>query len=183
MVSLTNNAIILAAGKGTRLLPITRQIPKCLIDINGRCILDRALHNLSESGITNVTIVVGYLQDKIKDMFGKRYLGMDIKYSINYEYETTNSMFSLLVGLLHNDAYSYAYFSAALVFMKRHYNREAVRNFNIARRIDPRYLIHPYLYWAFLEMAIGERYAHRLKTQLKKLSGKSTYSESLNIIK
>jgi hypothetical protein len=67
--------------------------------------------------------------------------------------------------------------------MKRHYNREAVRNFNIARKIDLRYLIHPYLYWAFIEMVIGEKYAHHIKIQLKKLSGKSTYSESLNIIK
>lgn len=108
---------------------------------------------------------------------------MDYRYH-NERLAILNSIFRAYnLEQYRKDAYSYTYFSAALIFMKRHYNREAVRNFNIARRIDPRYLIHPYLYWAFLEMAIGEKYAHRLKTQLKKFSGKGTYSESLNIIK
>lgn len=57
-------AIIAAAGKGTRMLDLARDIPKHLIPINGKPFLFYLLANLKEAGITDVGIVVGHLKEK-----------------------------------------------------------------------------------------------------------------------
>ena len=61
----TVHAIILAAGVGKRLMPITGQRPKCLIEIGGKTLLDRYLESLKESSITEVTFVLGHLKEMI----------------------------------------------------------------------------------------------------------------------
>ncbi|HLA37419.1 MAG TPA: NTP transferase domain-containing protein, partial [Candidatus Brocadiales bacterium] len=61
----TVHAIILAAGVGKRLMPITGQRPKCLIEIGGKTLLDRYLESLKESSITEVTFVLGHLREMI----------------------------------------------------------------------------------------------------------------------
>ena len=50
-------AIILAAGSGSRLLPITKEIPKCLIRVSDKCILDYQLDALLELEITDIAII------------------------------------------------------------------------------------------------------------------------------
>ena len=52
-------AVILAAGIGNRLKPLTDKMPKSLINIGGRTVLERMLDSLVDLGITDVTIVVG----------------------------------------------------------------------------------------------------------------------------
>lgn len=59
-------AIILAAGQGTRLLPFTRDHPKCLVPVGGRAILDHQLAALAANGITDVTIIGGYRIDRLE---------------------------------------------------------------------------------------------------------------------
>jgi len=53
-------AIIVAAGPGSRLMPITNERPKCLLDVGGQTILERALQALRENGIQNIVVVRGY---------------------------------------------------------------------------------------------------------------------------
>jgi len=53
-------AIIIAAGPGSRLMPITNERPKCLLDVAGQTILERALQALRENGIQNIVVVRGY---------------------------------------------------------------------------------------------------------------------------
>ena len=53
-------AIILSAGAGTRLLPLTREMPKCLVPVGGRAILDHQLTALAEAGVGHATVVGGY---------------------------------------------------------------------------------------------------------------------------
>ena len=53
-------AIIIAAGPGSRLMPITNERPKCLLDVGGQTILERALQALRENGIQNIVVVRGY---------------------------------------------------------------------------------------------------------------------------
>jgi choline kinase len=96
---IADNAIILAAGQGSRLLPITKHIPKCLIEINNTTILENALNNLSHAGVKNVFIVVGYLEDLIRKKIGDNYKGMSIFYVENPKFSSTNNMFSLLLGM------------------------------------------------------------------------------------
>jgi mannose-1-phosphate guanylyltransferase len=60
-------ALLLAAGLGTRLRPITETIPKCLVPIHGRPLLDYWLANLATSGIDRILINTGYLADSVAD--------------------------------------------------------------------------------------------------------------------
>lgn len=53
-------AIILAAGKGTRLLPLTKDIPVCLLDVAGKTILERQVDMLKLSGVSDIIVVAGH---------------------------------------------------------------------------------------------------------------------------
>lgn len=61
----TSKAIIVAAGRGIRLSPLTDDGPKCLLEIKGKTILERQLEVLKECGITNICIVRGYKKELI----------------------------------------------------------------------------------------------------------------------
>ena len=58
-------AIIVAAGQGGRLLPMTNHRPKCLLDIGGMTIMQRQLQVLRECGISDITVVRGYRKEMI----------------------------------------------------------------------------------------------------------------------
>ncbi|MBS1640273.1 MAG: phosphocholine cytidylyltransferase family protein [Bacteroidetes bacterium] len=93
------SAIILAAGVGTRLKPLTNQIPKPLVKVTDKTILHNALGHLEKIGIENVIIVTGYLNNILHDNIGFFYKKMKITYINNEKYHNTNSMYSLLLGL------------------------------------------------------------------------------------
>jgi choline kinase len=57
---MVNHAILLAAGQGTRLLPITATLPKCLVEVGGRTILQHQLAALAEAGVERATVMTGY---------------------------------------------------------------------------------------------------------------------------
>lgn len=73
-------AIILAAGKGKRMLPITKTIPKPLIPVLGKPVLDRLFEAMPEE-ITDVMIVVLHLSQKIKNHCGKNFYRRNIFYA------------------------------------------------------------------------------------------------------
>ena len=79
--------IILAAGKGSRLHPYTEDKPKCLVELEGRPILDYQLSIFDKIGIKNRVIVAGYLEDLIKRD--------GLKKIVNAKYDTTNMVYSL----------------------------------------------------------------------------------------
>lgn len=58
-------AVVLAAGEGTRLRPLTSDRPKCLVELAGRPLLDWQLDALSAAGVDDITIVTGYRDDQI----------------------------------------------------------------------------------------------------------------------
>ena len=86
--------VILAAGQGTRLRPLTDDRPKCLVEVNGRSILDRQLDTMHTCGIqgSDITIVAGYRGDVLQ----KKFADTDIDIIINENYETTNMVCSLM---------------------------------------------------------------------------------------
>jgi len=79
-------AMILAAGRGERLRPITDTIPKALMKVKGEILIDRHLQMLSACGIKIVVINLGWLGNKIADHVGsgKRF-GLQVIYSDEYE--------------------------------------------------------------------------------------------------
>ena len=87
-------AVILAAGLGIRLRPLTHNIPKCLIEIGGKTLLEHSLENLSIHGIRKTIIIIGHLGEMIKGKLHEKYMGMEIAYAENIKYATTGSMYS-----------------------------------------------------------------------------------------
>lgn len=88
-------AVILAAGLGVRLRPITYSIPKGLIRVGGKPLLRRSLANISRQGIEEAIIVVGYKGKLIRQELGNTCEGVSINFVENSEYLTTGSMYSL----------------------------------------------------------------------------------------
>lgn len=86
--------VILAAGMGSRLKSLTKKIPKPFLNIDGKPLIIRSLDNLDNIGIKEVIIVVGYLEDLIKNNIGNYYKNITITYISNPDYSNTGSMYS-----------------------------------------------------------------------------------------
>jgi HAD superfamily hydrolase (TIGR01450 family) len=94
-------AIILAAGTGTRLIPITNDKPKALVQVNGKPIISHILDSLSDSRIKDIVICVGYKADQIISYCKKNYSNLNIIFVLNKNYATTNNMYSLYLAKKH----------------------------------------------------------------------------------
>lgn len=89
-----STAVILTAGLGSRLKPLTDEVPKCLTEVNGRSILERTLDSLVQNGFKKAVIVVGYLGNVIVQRIGSRFGPLEIEFIWNEIYDETNSMYS-----------------------------------------------------------------------------------------
>ena len=92
-----NKALILAAGLGTRLAPITNDRPKSLVPVNGKPILLKQIENLKLNGIVDITIVSGYKADALEAAVHEKY--PEIKIVESVDYATTNNMYSAYLGI------------------------------------------------------------------------------------
>ena len=88
-------AIILAAGGGTRLRPLTNRVPKCLVEVRGKPILEHELASLEQVGIEHCVVVVGYLCEQVQERFGSMVGDMRLSYVTNQEHLKTNNLYSL----------------------------------------------------------------------------------------
>jgi len=76
-----NQAVILAGGKGVRWKPLTNELPKALIPIHGKPILEHTILYLKTFGIQQIYLVIGHLGEKIKEYFGNgEQFGVNIIY-------------------------------------------------------------------------------------------------------
>ena len=92
-------AIILAAGMGKRLGEFTKENTKCMVQVNGECIIDRLLTQLTALPLERVIIVVGYKGDKLIEHIGNRYSDkLKIEYIENPIYDKTNNIYSLALA-------------------------------------------------------------------------------------
>jgi glucose-1-phosphate thymidylyltransferase long form len=74
-------AVVLAAGKGTRLRPLTDDKPKGMVEVNDKPLLTHCFDQCIELGADELVVVVGYLKEKIIDHYGDEYDGVPITYS------------------------------------------------------------------------------------------------------
>jgi choline kinase len=88
-------ALLLAAGTGSRLAPLTDMTPKCLVPVNDISILERLISSLEEHNFNRLVVVIGHQADCIRDYLGTRKGGMDITYITSPLYKTTNNIYSL----------------------------------------------------------------------------------------
>jgi len=91
------DALILAAGDGTRLQPYTLVKPKVMIEIWGVPVLERLLYALREAGINRTVIVVCYKKEIIKNYFGNNWRGMEIVYK-EVDYHDDGILRSAIMG-------------------------------------------------------------------------------------
>ena len=85
------NAIILAAGYGMRMVPINREMPKGLLEVNGETLIERLIRQLHEVGIREIDIVVGFMKEQYEyliDQYG-------VNLVVNREYSEKNNLHSL----------------------------------------------------------------------------------------
>lgn len=91
-------AIIMAAGKGERLRPITLTTPKPLVTVNGKRMIDSVIDSLHSNGIFEIYIVVGYLKEQFKQLADKH---SGITIIDNPYYEICNNISSLYMAREH----------------------------------------------------------------------------------
>ena len=87
-------AIILSAGQGKRLLPLTADNPKCLLNIDGRSLIEWQINELAKCGIERVSVVVGYHADRVERLLHQRYDSKKIQTLYNPTYSWADNLFS-----------------------------------------------------------------------------------------
>ena len=88
--------VILSAGMGTRLMPLTKEIPKTLLEINGMTLLERMIRNCIDAGINKFIVIVGYNMEKVTELcpqIAEKY-DIEIKAIENEKYDITNTSVS-----------------------------------------------------------------------------------------
>ncbi len=91
-------AVILAAGLGKRLTHLTKNQPKCMVEINGETLISRMLRKLLSHGIRKIVLVVGYQKENLKQFISGLGLPAEIIYVENDCYERTNNIYSLFLA-------------------------------------------------------------------------------------
>ncbi len=91
-------AIILAAGIGSRLRPIVYKRPKPLTQVANTNIMFHAIDALKVAGVDNIIIVAGYKKDILIRAVEEEYHNLNIKFVINNDFETTNNSYSLYLA-------------------------------------------------------------------------------------
>ena len=86
--------IIIAAGYGSRLRPLTSDVPKSLVEVDGKSIITYPIDALVNAGISDISIVVGYKADEITDYLGKLYPNMNFSYNQDYDGDNALSVFA-----------------------------------------------------------------------------------------
>ena len=87
--------VILAAGAGSRLKPLTENLPKCLLNAGKKSILEMTIENLIETGNKEIIIVTGYLENKIREFIHDRFPQLNITFIFNSSFASTNNIYSL----------------------------------------------------------------------------------------
>ena len=114
-------AILLAAGMGTRLRPLTENTPKSLIEINGEPLLERQIRFLKEIGIEEIYIVTGYLKEKFEYLIEK----FNVVLIHNEYYNKYNNIYSMYLA---KDFLGDSYVIDADVYLTKNFLKRNLKN-------------------------------------------------------
>ncbi|MBQ6150468.1 MAG: NTP transferase domain-containing protein [Mogibacterium sp.] len=93
-------AIILAAGYGMRMVPINMESPKALLEVNGERLIDRLISQLHDAGVTDITVVVGFMKDSFEYLIDE--FGAELVYNPYYSSKNNISSLSLVTEKIGN---------------------------------------------------------------------------------
>lgn len=93
-------ALMLAAGKGSRLGRYTKDNTKCMLEVNGKTLLERCIDALKEANINKLVLVLGYKKDNVINYIKDNGLDkkIEIEYVFNEDYDITNNIYSLFLA-------------------------------------------------------------------------------------
>jgi mannose-1-phosphate guanylyltransferase len=126
-------AILLAAGFGTRLRPLTNKIPKCLVPIKGKPLLEIWLENLSKAGVNSILINTHYLAEQVATFIDKS------KYKDNCILKFENQLLGTFGTLLNN--IEFIEDNDCLFIHADNYCIEDLNNFIYAHELRPKYCL------------------------------------------
>src|SRR5207244_7103966 len=78
-----DKAVLLAAGRGTRMRELTADLPKPMIEVRGKPVLQHIVEGLRDAGVRNFLVIVGYRADAVQNFFGDGF-----RYRIDIQYES-----------------------------------------------------------------------------------------------
>lgn len=110
-------AVILAAGIGSRLRPLTNEIPKCMVEVNGTKIIEKQIKNLLKNNINDILVIVGYKQEKIRKYLQENF--SFVKIIENKKYLETNNMYSMSLAKEFINNESFIFMNADVFFEKK----------------------------------------------------------------
>jgi choline kinase len=87
-------AVILSAGQGKRLLPLTQDRPKCILPVQGQTMIEWQVDELARCGIDQVRVVLGYGAEKVKAVLNRRYGADRVKTVYNAAYAVSDNLVS-----------------------------------------------------------------------------------------
>ena len=87
-------AVILSAGQGKRLLPLTADSPKCILPIRGQTLIEWQIDELAKCGVNQVTVVLGYRADKVERILRSRYGTNRVRTVYNAAYAVSDNLVS-----------------------------------------------------------------------------------------
>ena len=94
-----SHVVILGAGLGARLRPLTDDRPKCVVEVAGEPLAVRMLRQFAERGVKHATVVVGHFAARARELIGTRVGGIEVGFVENAAYDTTNTMYSTLLAI------------------------------------------------------------------------------------
>lgn len=109
-------AVILAAGIGSRLSPLTDTSAKCLLTVGGSIILERMIRNCLSCGISQFVLVLGHRSYEIKEFVKKTFRGIRVEFVINERYRDTNTGYSFMLAASAIGVNEFIKFDADVVF-------------------------------------------------------------------
>lgn len=127
-------AIILAAGRGSRLNGNAGNLPKCLLNVGGMTILERQIRSLESIGVDHFRIVIGYQAETVISA-SKMLLGSKVDFVLNSHYGVTNTAVSLALAL-HDSCEPFYYLNGDVVTGVETYHRLADAPARSAMAVD-----------------------------------------------
>ncbi|MBN1941578.1 MAG: NTP transferase domain-containing protein [Candidatus Diapherotrites archaeon] len=102
-------AVVLAAGKGVRMRPLTDEKPKAMVLLKGKPLIQRSMESFGDAGASEILIVTGYMQEQIKEFFRNTFQGIPLEYIVQKEQVGTAHAIGLAKGFVGNENFLVSY--------------------------------------------------------------------------